>query len=378
MLTSLTDPLAGAADATQFVFFKTINDFIRTEIDIFQWNLLQSTTQWVGAIALLLLTLWILIQGFRIVTGQSREPMMALVGDSLRAVLIIGLATSMAVGSSQLYFTLSDGMSTTITKMVTGSDQSAFQSIDNNLAVMQGSMALVDSLDTGGNDAAQADKDRDKWFTGIGVAGPGLIAGCMLLLNKIALALFIGFGPLFILTLLFPQTKPFFSKWLFYGMGTLFSLGVLSVMVSIAMKMVAAVSAAFAANYLASMATGTTTDGINSMSMQQGGLGLILTTLIISAPPMAAAFFQGTLGQIATYSPFGHIGEGGGRQQQASGMPPSSVPGSLPPPTDPSRLGGTTGNQQTNTFANRTPSFAGATNEQIPQRQPPSSPSGGQ
>jgi len=325
----------GLDDAAQFVFFETINDFIRTEIDIFQWNLLQQTTLWVGGIALTTLTLWILIQGFRITTGQSREPMMGLVSDSLRAALIIFVATSMAAGSSQLYFNLSDGLSTTITELVTGDNTSPFQAIDGNLALMQGSMAIVDTLDTGNNQAAEDTKTRNKWFTGIGIAGPGLIAGCMLLLNKIALALFIGFGPIFILSLLFQQTRSFFSKWLFYGIGTLFSLGVLSVMIGIATKMVAAVSAAYVANYLVSMdAGGAASDGINSMAMQQGGLGLILTTLIISAPPMAASFFQGTLGQLMTYSPFGHIGQGGGRQQQAPGMPPRQLPGSGLPPVD--------------------------------------------
>jgi type IV secretion system protein VirB6 len=200
-------------------------------------------------------------------------------------------------------------MSSAVTQMVTGNNASPFQSIDNNLALMQGGMAIVDALDTGGNDKLESEKTQDKWFTGIGIAGPGVIAGCMLLLNKIALALFIGFGPFFIMTLMFEQTKSFFSKWLFYGMGTLFSLAVLSVMVGIAMKMVGAVSATFIANYLTAIAQGgNPSDGINSMAMQQGGLGLILTTLIISAPPMAAAFFQGTLGQIMTYSPFGNIG----------------------------------------------------------------------
>lgn len=319
------DPNGLINDVSQFVFFQTINDFLRTEIDIFQWNMLQSTTMWVGSLALLLLTMWILIQSYRIVTGQSKEPMMALVGNSLRSALIIGLATSMAAGSSQLYWTLSDGMSSAITEMVTGNNASPFQSIDNNLALMQGGMAIVDALDAGGNDKLESEKTQDKWFTGIGIAGPGVIAGCMLLLNKIALALFIGFGPLFIMTLMFEQTKSFFSKWLFYGMGTLFSLAVLSVMVGIAMKMVGAVSAAFIANYLTTMAQGgNPSDGINSMAMQQGGLGLILTTLIISAPPMAAAFFQGTLGQIMTYSPFGNIG-------RASESKQPGMPGYLPP-----------------------------------------------
>jgi type IV secretion system protein VirB6 len=35
---------------------------------------------------------------------------MALVGDSLRAMLIIGLATSVAAGGSQVYWTLTDGL----------------------------------------------------------------------------------------------------------------------------------------------------------------------------------------------------------------------------------------------------------------------------
>lgn len=48
--------------------------------------------------ALTALTLWILIQGYRIVTGQSREAAMGLVVTALRAALIIGLATSMAKG----------------------------------------------------------------------------------------------------------------------------------------------------------------------------------------------------------------------------------------------------------------------------------------
>ncbi|MEA9656625.1 type IV secretion system protein [Xanthomonas campestris pv. raphani] len=60
----------------------------------------------------------------------------------------------------------------------------------------------------------------------------------MLLLYQVAIALFVGFGPLFILCLLFDQTKQLFQKWLLYGIGTMFSMGVLAAMVSICMKMV--------------------------------------------------------------------------------------------------------------------------------------------
>lgn len=312
-------------NATQFVFFSTINTFLRDEIDILQWNLLSRSASIIGFVAIVLLTIWIMFQGYRIVTGQSRQPMMALVGDSLRAVLVIFLATSVAYSSSPLYWTLTDGLSSTIATYVTGSTTSPFQRIDNNLAGMEAAMSIIDAIDTGGNSAADASKDRDRWFTGVGIAGPSVIAGALLLLNKIALALFVGFGPIFIMCLLFEQTKGLFSKWLFYGIGTMFSLALLSVMVTIAMNMMSAVTAAFVASYLTSM-NGTTTDGISSMALQQGGLGLILSTLIVMAPPMAAAFFQGTLGQFASYSSFGNIGARGAMAHQQQALAQGRIP----------------------------------------------------
>jgi type IV secretion system protein VirB6 len=71
------------------VFFQQINEFLRDEIDEFAVNLLGRTAAWLGSIVLSLMTLWIMIQGYRIATGQSRDSMMALVSNSLRSVLIV-------------------------------------------------------------------------------------------------------------------------------------------------------------------------------------------------------------------------------------------------------------------------------------------------
>ena len=58
-----------------------------------------------------------------------------------------------------------------------------------------------------------------------------------------------------------------------------------------------------------------------SQAMQQGGMGLILTTLILTAPPMAAFFFQGTLGSFMAYS---QIGGSPAAQPGPQGQPPGS------------------------------------------------------
>nr|WP_324250820.1 type IV secretion system protein [Xanthomonas codiaei] len=256
------------------------------------------------------------IQGYRIVNGQSREAAMGLVVTALRAALIIGLATSMAQGSPRLYWTLTDGISQAITKTVTGSSKSPYEAIDKNLMLMQVAMSALDQIKTGGDEESKDEKDRARWFTGIGMAGPGVVAGSMLLLNKLAMALVVGFGPLFILCLLFQATKSLFSKWLLYGLGTVFSLSVLTFTVGLATKVVGAVGAAFVAKWAMNGFTG---EGISSMALQQGGLGLVLTTLIITAPPMAAAFFQGTLGQFTAYSALGQLDRAG--QSPGAGRP---------------------------------------------------------
>lgn len=294
-----------------YAFFSLINDYLRDEIDIFQWTLLQRTTMWMGAIALTVLTLWILIQGYRLATGQMRESAMSLVVTALRATLIIAVATSMATGSSKLYWTLTDGLSKEITEVVTGDDASPYNKIDENLLIMQTALASIDALQAGGSEERESDKTRARWFMGLGIAGPGVVAGSMLLLNKIAMALFVGFGPLFIMCLLFNATKQLFSKWLYYGIGTVFSLAVLSVMVAITTKVVGAVALAFVTKWAMSTAFNFNGEGVSSMALQQGGLGLVMTTLVVTAPPMAAAFFQGVLGQFSPYSAMGAGGGGG-------------------------------------------------------------------
>lgn len=325
-------------DISNFVFFQLINDYLRDEINTFQWNLLTSTARLVGGMGLVLLTVWIMLQGFRIVTGRTRQPMMALVGDALKATLVIGIATSAASLSSSLYWTLTDGTSSAITLLVSNDSKSPYQSIDKNLAYMQGMLSTIDALASGGDPSVDSAKDRAKWFSGIGIAGPALVGGSILLLNKIAIALFVGFGPLFIVCLLFEQTKSLFSKWLFYGIGTVFSLAVLSFMVGLANNVVQSVALAFLTKQAAMLAdiggfggASAASEGITSMALQQGGLGLILTTLIVSAPPMAAAFFQGTLGSFMSYSAFGSVGAGGaarGAQAMAQGRLPQG--GALP------------------------------------------------
>jgi type IV secretion system protein VirB6 len=311
---------AQAQSLPNMVFFREINSFLDDEIGEFAGNLLGRVVAVAGSAALTLLTLWILVQGYRIATGLSREPMMALVGDALKAVLIIGIATGAAAGGGSTYRVLTDGLGEVVSEVVTGRDGGTYEDIDRALAIMQAALHVIDQVDHGGDVLTEQRKSRAMWFTGVGLGGPAIVAAGMLLLNKVAIALVVGLGPMFILCLLFRSTRQLFSKWLYYGLGTLFSLALLTVMVTLALDMLIAVGLAFWVADLAGVPG--TQESLSAMAMQQGGMGIILTMLIVSAPPMAAMFFNGVLGQFSPYNAVGVATGGGGAPPPASGLPP--------------------------------------------------------
>lgn len=289
-----------------FIFFRQIMAYLQDKIERFGIDMLGRSMQWVTGIALTLLTLWIIIQGYRIITGQSRESMMALVTNSLRAVLILTAATMMSAFGTNLSKFLNDDIKKEINWIVTGENVSPEDRIDESLGWMQVALSSIDAIDVMSDPTLDSQKSRALWFAGMGAGGPAIAGGVLFLMYQVALALFIGLGPLFILCLLFDQTKSLFQRWLLYGIGTMFSMAVLSAMVSIALDMVVRVAVAFWTTAAAGALLGSNfTDGMTSQAMQQGGMGLILTMLIISVPPMAATFFQGTLGGFMHFSAFG-------------------------------------------------------------------------
>ena len=328
-------------DVTNLFFFHEIKEFIIYRIDRFTDRLLGRTMSVVSLSALVLTTIWVLMKGFRIVTGRSQDSMTALVMSALRITLILSVATGVAAGGTPIVKVMADSTMEAIYGVVAGKDMGddPYAAIDKNLGYMQLAMMSIDLLDASDNEGLESAKTRAQLFNGVGIGGPALIGGTLLLLNRIAMSLVVGFGPIFIMCLMFDQTKFLFGKWLMFGIGTMFSLAVLSVMVSLSLDIVGAVAMQF---WIGSF-VGTNTEGVSSMALQQGGLGLVMTMLMVTVPPMAASFFQGTLGQFSQVNAFGGFGHAhghGARAPGATGYAPHYAPGAMPAPPGGTPQGG--------------------------------------
>ena len=317
-------------DLGTVVFFSVISSFITDTLTAFMLDGLGRFMALAGALALTLMTLWVMIQGYLILTGQSSSSLSAFVMKAAKVFVIIMVATSTTgpiFGKSIL--SLTAGFSDGVTHFVAGKDvttgankipgAASFSVIDKNLRLMQAGLSTIKAIDTASDQALEDEKNRALMMSTVGVAGPGIVAGVLLLLNKVAMALFIGLAPLFILLLIFKQTEPMFWTWLKFGVSTLFSLAVLTFMTGLAMDMVARLAGAV----LVSDLLGANSQGITSAAMQQGGLGLILSTLIITVPPLVGNFFGAQIGAFSPVSGFGSWGmetRGGG----SNGATPAS------------------------------------------------------
>lgn len=314
---------SGLQSASDYIFFQIIYRYLTDRIHDFGLDVMGRTMAFAGGVALVLMTIWLLLQGYRIATGQMRGSMTEFVFNATRAVIIVSTATSMALFGTPLHTFLTIDLNELVTYWLTGHSSGAAQLIDQNLAYMQLAATSIDALQVVDNAGLDAAKSRAMLLSGAGIAGPSAAAAAMLLLFHIGMAMFIGFGPLFILSLLFESTRSLFQRWLMYGIGTLFSMAALSFVTALALKVVGAVAISFWATKITGGLTGSAmSEGLSNQAVQQGGVGLLMTALILSTPPMAAMFFQGTLGGFMNYSGFSESARIG-----PSGQPPGSLMG---------------------------------------------------
>lgn len=311
-----------------FAFFKLINDYFSEEITTFGFKLMQRMMTWVAGLALTLATLYFLVAGYRVATGQSREPMMGLVTNSLKVVLILFVATGMTFGNVNIYSLLTTGLDTEIHETISGeTGKTSVAAIDQNLAYMQIAMSAIDAVQVvDGDDETREQKGRALLMAGFGTASVPMTVGSLTLMYRFGIAFFVGLAPLFILCLMFEQTKELFKKWLMSGIATYFAMAALSVMSAIALKFMAKVAIAFWVAKAVNGILGLEPEGMTSLAIQQGGIALIVTVLLISVPPMVGTFFNGALGSFSTYTAFNST-------PAASPGPQGQPPGSYAPPT---------------------------------------------
>ena len=120
-----------------FFFFRYILGYLSEKIHDLGFDMLVRVSQFAGYLALIVLTLYIFFQGYRVVTGQLRESMMGLVSNMAKAAFIVAVALSFGVQGSDIHEFLVNDMRDGIHELVTGNTGSPEEEIDDSLGWLQ-------------------------------------------------------------------------------------------------------------------------------------------------------------------------------------------------------------------------------------------------
>ncbi|MFC2568313.1 MAG: type IV secretion system protein [Haemophilus parainfluenzae] len=290
---TLRKAMRGAADAT---LYSSIRNYFSARIEYFMENTLSNNISLALTMVGALFTFWIMVQGYLILTGRSQDSLKAFVFNVGKTYIIILVALGVSSTSEFALRNLTKVTTDGVASLMMGENENSDEiskclmkatssilgcQIDQNLITAQAVMAFINQIDTADNARLSEQVEQAKLFAGVGTAGPGIVTGTMLILYRVAMALFIGFSPFFILCLMFKKTTPYFTKWLNYGLATIFSSVLLAVMAGICTDLVEIIARRQFANDAVFTALGIDNSGVFQAAMNQLGLGLMMSTVLI-------------------------------------------------------------------------------------------------
>ena len=268
-----------------------------------------------------MVTVWLMFEGYRILNGQSREPLNMFLWRGAKMVVIITVASWIMNNPTGLRDWISEHIKNPIASVIVGGEYASPEAmVDSSLLLMHLIMGAFGSLQAATSNDNGSAFSNFIMASGVAQGAPAVVAGALLLLNEIALSLAILTSPAFILCLLYDPTKQYFKGWLKFFLGSLLTMAVLSVMVTIGLKVMLVYATKVLGEYGvgAAVAGSASQDrpGIAQITIMQGGLGLMMSTLMITAPLLVGNLIGSSLG-FNTYNPL----QGGNSPTNSDGSP---------------------------------------------------------
>ena len=298
------------------VFYCEIRNYILYESLIDKWMkvVVGNISTVVMLAAVTFVTLWIAITGFKLISGTSREPVITLLWQGAKIVLVMSLIAGLTQESGTVIHKIYE-LRNDITAIILNDDTNISQLIDANLAA--GQVAKMIAEDMAGASAGDRGVSSSSWMQMAGQAGPPILTSVLVMISEVAIAISMMLAPLFLFFVLFKPTASLFWGWLKFVLTTFITLAFLGIVASIAlegtMKYGVILVVSQLLNTLADakdspIASGLATAGlvfitggaeradIASGATRLGAMGAMFSVLIIAVPPVVMQLFGSAMG----------------------------------------------------------------------------------
>lgn len=228
--------------ASSFTFYSALFTKLSAGLATYYQDVAANIVGAITPVATTLLTIYVMLWGWSMMRGVISEPVTDGVSRIVRLALITGIALN--VGRYNAY--LAD-MLWNSPDALAGVVASGYSDGSTNMNFLDQLLGQFYDMGQAYNDQAHTDAgalgmpDLSLWICGVAIWLAGLIltgyAAFLLALSKIALAILLGVGPLFILMTIFEPTKRFFDAWLGQALNYVF----LVLLTAAAIKLVLAI-----------------------------------------------------------------------------------------------------------------------------------------
>lgn len=213
--------------ATSFDFYEKLFTKLSTGLLTYWQQVAADIAGAITPVATTLLTIYVMLWGWSMMRGVISEPVTDGAGRIIRLAVVIGIALN--VGRYNTY--LAD-MLWNSPDALAGVVASGYSDSNTSMQFLDKLMGQFYDMGQAYNDKANADSgvtgipDLSLWCTGLAIWVSGILvtgyAAFLLALSKIAIAILLGVGPLFILMTIFEPTKRFFDSWVGQALNYVF------------------------------------------------------------------------------------------------------------------------------------------------------------
>lgn len=213
--------------ASSFDFYEKLFTKLSAGLSTYWQQVAADIAGAITPVATTLLTIYVMLWGWSMMRGVISEPVTDGAGRIIRLALVIGIALN--VGRYNTY--LAD-MLWNSPDALAGVVASGYSNSNTSMQFLDNLMGQFYDMGQAYNDKAYANAgitgipNLSLWCTGLAIWVSGILvtgyAAFLLALSKIAIAILLGVGPLFILMTIFEPTKRFFDSWVGQALNYVF------------------------------------------------------------------------------------------------------------------------------------------------------------
>lgn len=213
--------------ASSFDFYEKLFTKLSAGLSTYWQDVAADIAGAITPVATTLLTIYVMLWGWSMMRGVISEPVTDGAGRIIRLAVVIGIALN--VGRYNTY--LAD-MLWNSPDALAGVVASGYSNSNTSMQFLDNLMGQFYDMGQAYNDKAHADSglsgipDLSLWCAGLAIWVSGILvtgyAAFLLALSKIAIAILLGVGPLFILMTIFEPTKRFFDSWVGQALNYVF------------------------------------------------------------------------------------------------------------------------------------------------------------